>query len=63
MRWQKLCAVCKEFFQDNAIRVIKSANGRPLLYTFSSYGTPLHTTEHISAKLPGGGSACTIDSW
>jgi len=52
----KVAEVAKEFLQREATKLVKRANGRPVLMSYSSDGTPLRSKKHIVHAAGSSGS-------
>ena len=50
----KICEVSKAFFRNQVETLIAETNGQPMLYSYSSDGTPLHTKDRVVKQLPTG---------
>eukprot|EP00969_Alexandrium_andersonii_P341100 15077681-Alexandrium_andersonii.AAC.1 len=48
---EKVVEVCKVFFKQQAEQLVQAANGLPVLRSYSSDGTPLHTRARFSTQV------------
>ena len=54
----KICEVSKAFFRNQVETLIAETQGQPMLYSYSSDGTPLHTKDRVVKQLPTGQKVC-----
>ena len=54
----KICEVSKAFFRNQVETLIAETQGQPMLYSYSSDGTPLHTKDRVVKQLPTGQRVC-----